>query len=312
MHLLIAGGTGFIGQYLTNCYIQRNDQVSIIGRSSSKINQLYNKQVTAISWDDFKANGKAIIQEVDLIINLSGAGIADKKWTPQQKEEIIKSRVEATQNLVNHCLQLKNPNLTLFNASAVGIYGTQPIPNHQIPTGLTESVPVHSAKAPGFAAQVVRAWEEAAYPAEQAGMRVIFLRFGTVLGQGGGALQRLLPLFRLGLGGKMGSGKQPFPWTSLPEIKHVIDFLIKHKEISGPVNVVSPHYTTQAEFAHSLGKFLGRPTFLTTPAWLIELAFGQLGDELLLEGQHVVPQVLLNHHYSFQHPTLKEALPQIL
>lgn len=312
MNILIAGGTGFIGRFLVEHYLKENHQITVLSRSIKKINKLFAETVTAVNWDTFESKGPEILKMQDLLLNLAGAGIADKRWTKSRKREIIESRTLTTQKIVNACIALGNNCPPLFNASAVGIYGTQePVPTG-LPPPLDETQKIDFDHPVDFSSKVTRLWEEKTHIARDHGIRVVNMRFGVVLGKNGGALAKMVMPFKFYLGGKIGSGKQPFSWISIVDLKRAIDFLFQHKEINGPVNIVSPHCVSQSELAAQIGKVLNKPSIMTTPALILRLAFGEMADELLLKGQHVFPKVLLDHGFKFQHPHIQLTLSNAL
>ena len=310
MHIIIAGGTGFIGQFMTKRYLQQRHQITIISRSLHKIQQQFADRVHGLDWTTVESKGNCVIKGADLIINLSGAGIANKRWSEARKQEIITSRTKPTKILAQLCAELGDASPPLFNASAIGIYGSQQLTHSRLPVGLDESHPTQQAS--GFANTVVQLWEQATQPAIDRGVRVVHTRFGVVCGKEGGALARLKQPFLLGLGGKIGSGQQAFSWICSVDLCRAIDFLFEHSAINGPVNIVSPNCVTQAELAKEMGKVLHRPTFIATPTLAIKLLFGQMGEEMLLNGQHVIPKILLAHGFTFQYPDITLALKYAL
>lgn len=307
MIILIAGGTGFIGQALTHYLASNQHTVIVLSRDPRKVQQIFGSKIESISWEHIELE---YIKKFDAIINLAGANIADQRWTEARQREILDSRIGPTELLSDYCTQLAATAPTLINASAVGIYDFIP------PTGFQkkfydEDSPINYNQFPHFLAKVARAWEKATWPARDAGVRVVNTRFGVVLGPQGGVLKKLLPMFRLGLGARIGSGQQPFPWVSLPEVVQAIDFSLKTPAIHGPVNIVSPEVISQAQFADTLAKVLHRPRLLTLPAFAIKCLFGQMGVELLLEGVAVKPSRLLAQNFQFKHIHLASALKQM-
>ncbi len=311
MKIIVAGGTGFIGQFIVNHYLNQQHQVTVIGRSLAKINKIFGARVIAKDWNTIRQTGIEYLSNKDLIINLAGSGIADQSWNKSRKQEIINSRVTPTELLAKLCSRLKESSPPLFNASAIGIYGTQDNVANNLPPALTENSTISYAKHE-FAQQVVKRWESATERATNADVRVLHLRFGVVLGKNGGALARLRWLYQLGLGGKVGSGQQPFSWIALPDLMRAIDFLFSNDSIQGAVNLTSPNCVTQKQFAKTMGEILKRPTFLSTPAFMLRKLYGQMADELLLNGQNVYPEVLLNQGFIFEMPELAQALKYAL
>lgn len=306
MHITIAGGTGFIGQFLVKGLLNEGHQLTVITRSRGKVQQLFGDRVTVLDWNTLRQYGSGTLVNCDLLINLCGAGIADERWSKARKQELITSRIKPTATLAKYCLELGAQAPALFNASAIGIYGTQKPRENDLPDALDEDAPMPN-RSMDFAQEIVQNWEAALKPAQLAGVRVVKMRFGVVLGHGG-ALKKLLPAYKLGLGGKLGSGQQPFSWICLIDILRALLFCYEHKDIHGAVNFVAPNCVTQAQFAKTLGTLLKRPTFLKTPEFVMQAAYGELADDLLLNGQHIVPKILLEHGFAFQYPTLKEAL----
>jgi len=244
-----------------------------------------------------------VLTDVDGVVHLAGAGIADKRWTEARRREVLDSRVDATTTVAEALAVVAavepRPRF-LISASAVGWYGD---------TGdreVDESAPAGN----GFLAEVCQRWEAAAQPAVDAGVRVVLPRTGLVLSRRGGLLGRLLPLFKLGLGGRLGSGEQFWPWISLLDEIAALRFLIE-TDLSGPVNLTGPEPVTNAEFTKTLGSVLGRPTLATVPGFALKLVVGDFAEEGILVGQRAVPRILTDAGFSFTHPTLREALEDI-
>ena len=296
LKMIVSGSTGLVGRAVVKYFRNAGAQVQGLVRPDSQPSNDSN----IICWDvkekqmDFKA-----LECMDAIIHLAGANIADKRWTEESKKEILASRVEGTKFLCESLLTVKNKPKVLFCASAVGFYG------YNAPQS-----DINEASAVGndFLANVCDEWEKATLPLQLAGVRVVNMRFGMVLSSNGGALAKMLPIFQLGLGGKLGSGKQHMSWIDVNEIPRIIAYLIDKPEIVGPVNFVSPGAVTNAEFTKALGKVIHRPTIFPVPAAGIKLLFGEMGESLLLNGVKVVPQKLLDSGYKFQYPEIEPAL----
>lgn len=308
MRITIAGGTGFIGRFITDHYLKQGHDVTVIGRSTDKIKQTFNNRVKALDWESLNTSS---LENTSLLINLTGANIADKRWSPKRKQEIVESRTQTTSILANLCAKLGVASPPLFNASAVGIYGIQRPQAAGLPPAFDETTSLDK-KTPCFASNIVKQWEAAAKPAQDKNVRVVFMRFGVVLGKDGGALTKIIMPFHYFLGGKIGSGHQPFSWVCIVDLCRAINFLLDHVEIKGPVNIVAPECVTQAQLAATIGKVLNKPSFMTTPNFMLKFAFGDMAKELLLNGQHVVPKVLLQNGFTFQYPDLKPALDYAL
>ncbi len=306
MHILIAGGTGFIGQALTKHFIQQKHQVSILGRSEAKIQQCFGDQVNALSWEVAGPKMLDCLSGVHLLINLTGANIGDQRWTDSRLAEITESRIEITEYLAKLCAELGQQSPVWFNASAIGIYD-HAVEEHE---QADENTPIKMTDKIGILDGIAKSWEQACQPAIDNGVRVVKLRFGVVLGKGG-ALNKMLPFFKLGLGGPVGSGDQAFPWISLHDVIRAIDFIYQHNAIDGPVNLVAPQQNNQKELAKALGLAISRPSFWPTPGCMIRLIYGQMGQDLLLRGTHVKPSLLLENKFIFEHANLHTALNSI-
>lgn len=308
MKIVIAGGTGFIGRAMIQRYLLAHHEIIVIGRSQAKIRSIFDQKIKAITWKNLQDHAKDI-ETADVIINLSGAGIGDARWTAERKAEILNSRINPTTAIVELCSQWGPHSPPLFNASAVGVYGLEPSSENGLPPALDEETALDfNAHVEDFVDFVARQWEMATWPAREAGVRVVNMRFGVVLGKDGGVLSKLKLPFLFGLGGKLGTGKQAFSWVALPDLLRAIDFLLAHPNITGPVNIVAPGCVTQEQFAHALARTLHRPAIIPTPKFMLELAFGQMAEELLLSGQHVVPTLLQKQGFKFEYPDIKSAL----
>ena len=238
---------------------------------------------------------------LDAIVNLCGANIGAQRWTKKRKEKLLRSRVKPTQAIIELCKQTQTTP-TLIQASGVGIY-----PSDDIKTSgraHTESDPTNPDKT-DFLSSLSNQWEASAQNDHQ---RIVILRFGVVCNPNGGAIGAMLPIFKLGLGGPIGSGQQPFPWVALNDAVHIIEFCLNTPEITGPVNVVSPILISQKQLASALGKQLRRPAIIPLPTWMVTLLFGEMGRTLLLQGQRVYPKKLLDHGYEFLASTITAAL----
>jgi len=294
MKIAISGTGGLVGSALKRELAARAYVISEITR------QRRAKQPGSIYYDlKQKTIDLAAFEGQDVVIHLAGANISGKRWSSAYKKEILDSRVESTAVLVKAMKKLTRRPKLFICASAVGYYG-----NHD-PSVIVHE---HSQNGHGFLADVTREWENASAELVNLGVRVVHLRFGVILSRKGGALAKMLPAFNLGLGGVLGSGQQMMSWVALDEISSIVDFIINHDNISGPVNAVSPQAVTNQMFTKVLGEAIHRPTVFPVPAFMIKLLFGQMGQELLLEGVHVKPEVLLKAGYQFKYPTLIQAL----
>ena len=292
--IAIAGASGTIGKALEKFLIQKGDSVKrLVRRDEIDDSEIF--------WDPDSNNldPKRLIG-IDAIVNLGGVGIGDKRWSQKRVEQILSSRTRGTKLISKTLSDLKSENgpNTLINASAIGYYGSSGSAHLTEETGLGE----------GFLADVCSKWEESTREAEKAGIRVAYARTGIVLSASGGLLKKLLPLFKLGLGGQIGSGKQIMSWISIRDEVSAISWLIE-KELEGAVNLVSPEPASNLEFTKTLGALLGRPTILKVPSSALNLLYGrQLVEEIMLSSQFVVPKKLVDSNFSFSDPSLEEAL----
>lgn len=241
------------------------------------------------------------LSRVDAVINLAGEGIADKRWTDKRKQVLRDSRVQSTWLLARTLGGLDSPPKVLVNASAVGYYGDRG----------EEAVFEESPPGRGFLAELCQAWEAATRPAADRGIRVVMPRFGIVLTPEGGALARLLPIFRSGVGGRLGSGMQFMPWIAMQDAVSVLRFLMGAQQVSGPVNAVAPEATTNELFTDTLAHVLRRPAFLPVPNFALRTVFGEL-SQTLLEGANVRPKVLELSGFRFDYPRLEDALEALV
>ena len=292
MNILITGGTGFIGSTITKFFLQQNNYITILSRGRSKV---LNPVRVIESINQINANEK-----INIIINLAGSPI-NKKWNKTYKEILISSRVEVTKSLITLIKALKEKPDLLISASAIGYYGTQ---NNKY---LDET----SSYIDDFTHELCNLWELEAQKAQELGVRTCITRLGVVLGKNGGALEKILPLFKLGLGGNICSGKQFFSWIHLDDVIGIFNFLISNKEQQGIYNLTSPSPTTNSQFTKALSRTLKRPDFFTVPSFLIKMVFGEMGDKLLLNGSAVYPKKLLDNGYEFKFKTIESALKNI-
>lgn len=292
--IVIAGASGTIGTALEKYLLEKGNSVKRLVRRG-ELND------SEIFWDpkNNKLDPKRLTG-IDAIVNLAGVGIGDKKWSQKRMDQILQSRIKATELLSETLSGLKSDNgpAVLINASAIGYYGS---------TGTTR-ITEETKQGEGFLALVCSEWERSTREAEKAGIRVAHARTGVVLSSSGGLLKRLLPLFKLGIGGQIGSGKQMMSWISLRDEISAISWMLE-KEIEGAVNLVSPEPASNLEFTKTLGSLLKRPTILKVPTAALNLLYGkQLVEELMLSSQSVFPKKLLDNNFSFLDASLKDAL----
>ncbi len=295
MKIFLLGGTGFIGSFLTRYFLNKGNKVFLLVRNFKKVRKLP-PGIEIVLGDPLKGgNWQSLIPECDLIINLVGETIF-KRWTQEYKKCLWDSRILSTQNVVS-ALTEKN---VLFNASAVGYYGDrgeEELTEESLPGNL-------------FVSELCKVWEEEAKEGEKKGAKVIIGRFGIVLGQGGGMLSVILPIFKLGLGGKLGSGHQWFPWIHIEDLARAIDFLYNEKAF-GVFNITSPELIRNQEMTQILGKLLKRPTPFPVPKRAIKFLYGELA-EVIMASAKVLPKRLLELGFSFKYPFFEQALRECL
>lgn len=308
MARIITGATGLVGKHLVDHWLSKNEQLIIVGRSLEKIQREFGNAVQGITWE---ALTPELLKNADVVVNLAGENIANGRWTSERKKTIINSRIEGTAALIKLLNMLGNDAPPLFNASAIGIYGLQPSTTQGLPPALDETFPTETMANADFLAQVGHAWENAALGTSK--VRVVLLRFGVVLASEGGALPQMIRPFKFFMGGRIGTGHQPFSWIAIDDVVRAIDFLLAQKDSQGPFNLVAPQCISQAELAEAIGRILHRPSFMRTPAIVLQTVFGkELADDLLLNGQHVYPRRLLELGFKFKYPDINSALRTIL
>jgi uncharacterized protein len=296
--VVLSGASGMLGAAL---------QRSLTAGKRQTI-QLIRRSPTAqghVRWDptsDQPLADPSLLEGIGAAIHLSGASVAGHRWTQAYRREMTASRVDSTRRLATALARLRQPPASLLVASAIGIYGDRG------DVVLDES----STPGSGFLAGLCRQWEAAAEPAVQAGIRVVHLRFGVVLGRGKGALQQMLPAFRVGLGARLGSGRQWMSWISLEDAVNAVTFLLERQDLAGVVNVTGPNPVTNSEFTRALGRQLGKPAFLAVPAFAARLIFGQMADEALLASARVKPAKLIDAGFPFSTPEIDGALQAAL
>jgi uncharacterized protein len=292
--IAISGSTGLIGSALVESLRRDGHRIRRITRSETGTRSEH------VAWNpDTETLDPAALEGVDAVIHLAGENVGER-WTEEKKRKIRDSRVKGTRLLAAAIASLERRPQVMVNAGGIGIYGDR---GDEV---LDESTALGPAT--DFLAQVGREWEGAAEPAERHGIRVVKLRMGVVLSPTGGALERLLLPFRMGVGGKLGSGKQWMSWVAMTDVVEAIRFALANPGLQGPINLVAPEPVTNAEFTRALGRVLGRPTLFTVPAPALQLVFGEMAGGTLLASQRAVPRRLLEAGFEFRYPTLDEAL----
>lgn len=297
MKIAITGGTGFVGKELTNLLLSEGHHVYILTRSDKKSDS----SVTYVPWLKQGAKPEEQLGGIDAFVNLAGTSINEGRWTEEQKKKIYQSRMDATNEVLRIIEALPQKPTVLVNASAVGIYPTS---KHKT---YTEDSPE---RADDFLAKTVEDWESKAKEAEKFGVRVAYGRFGVILGKDEGALPLMALPYKLFIGGKVGTGKQWLSWVHVKDVARALYFAITTDELEGPFNVTAPRPLRNDEFGRTLGEVLHRPHAIPAPSFALKAALGEK-SQLVLEGQQVLPEVLLQHGFQFEFPTAKEALTHL-
>lgn len=296
MKIVLTGASGLIGSAL----------VPALRADGHEVVRLVRRQPAAADearWDPgARTIDDAALQGCDAVVNLAGAGVGDHRWTRTYKRKVLASRVDGTTTISTAVAGMDRPPSVLLSASAIGYYGD---------TGARE-VDETARSGDGFLAGVTREWEACTSAAQEAGIRVAHLRTGIVLSASGGALGRVLPLFKLGVGGRLGSGRQFVSWISLADEVAAIRFLLTAQQVSGPVNLVAPQPVTNAVYTRAVARAVHRPAVLPVPGFVLRLVLGGFAGEAVLAGQRVLPRVLTEAGYPFRHADLDSALREIL
>lgn len=298
MHYLITGGTGFIGRNLCAFLLKKGHTVTVLTRNAKTAHKNVRATIPCVE----SLQQLSTTPVVDIIVNLAGQSLASHRWTDDFKKILIDSRVNTTESILRYIEKTAKKPRLLISGSAIGFYG---------PKG-DEKLLESSEPTPSFTHDLCAKWEQTAEQATHMGVRVCLLRTGLVLGANGGMLQEILPTFKWGFGGPWGQGIQWMSWIHLLDLLHIILYLSEHESLQGPVNVTAPYPVQNQEFATILARALHRPSLLKMPASLLRGIFGGMAEELLLSGQRVIPQKLLESSYVFQFPHLKTALKDIL
>ncbi|MDA1274928.1 MAG: TIGR01777 family oxidoreductase [Verrucomicrobia bacterium] len=297
MKILISGSSGLIGSALASHLSRRGDTVVRLVRRE------LHGSVDTCFWDP---SGNILkvsdVEGFDSVVHLAGENLASRRWSKFGMAVIRESRVGSTRLLCTRLAELEHPPKVLISASAIGIYGSR---GDEV---LTEESPIGE----GFLAELGQAWEDAARPAIEAGIRVVFPRFGIVLSARGGALKKMLPPFRFGMGGPLGNGRQFWSWIAIDDAISALCHLLSRDVLRGPVNLVAPQPVSNSEFTRTLGNVLSRPAVIPVPPFILRLALGRMADEALLSSSRVVPSVLKKSGFSFLYPELRSAFQSCL
>jgi len=297
MRILISGSHGLVGSALIELLTRNGHEIVRLVRHEPK------SGAAEVLWNPEKGIiDKERLEGFEAVVHLAGENIAEGRWTSEKKRAILESRVKGTTLLSETLATLKTPPAVLLSATAIGYYGNR---GDEL---LTET----SAPGNDFLAHVCQQWENATKPASEKGIRTVLSRFGIILDANGGALAKMLTPFQMGVGGRIGNGKQWMSWIALDDVAGAIQFMLRDRFVNGPVNFVAPHPVTNAEFTKTLGSVLSRPTFIPVPAFGVRLAFGEMADALLLSSQRVVPEVLQARGFAFAWPRLELTLKHLL
>ncbi|WP_242602193.1 TIGR01777 family oxidoreductase [Legionella nagasakiensis] len=300
MNILLAGGTGFIGSELVDSF-HAEHQITVLGRDHHHIQRVFGKRVQACTWQRLSSLEAG---HYDVVINLCGHNIAASRWTESAKKLIIESRVKTNAMLIQWLIDHQcKPHY--YSANAVGIYGVQ---DKDTSHAFDEDSPIDFDHPRDFLSEVGIRWQKSLQPAIDYGMPVTITRFGVVLKSGQGMLKKLAPSFNLSLGSIIGDGEQIISWVHIADVIRAFHFLLEHPDLIGAFNITSPNPVPQKEFARLLAKAMHRPLFLKTPAFVIRLLFGEMGECLINRGQRVVPKRLPEEGFKFAYPDLEEAL----
>ena len=294
MKALVTGATGFIGRHL----VRSLEKPVVLSRSPERATRALGSDVRAFAWDT--AEGPPVaesLEDVTAVFHLAGEPVAEGRWTTERRRRIVASRVEGTRHLVEAMAARETRPDVLVSASAVGYYGSAG------DRELDESSPAGD----DFLAEVSTVWEREAVAATELGVRVVVLRIGVVIGRGGGALGKMLPPFKLGLGARLGSGAQWVPWIHVSDVVGLMLFVAARDDVSGPVNATAPHPVTNRELTKTLGAAIGRPTVFAAPELALRIMLGGFAG-VLLSSQRVMPKVALDRGYEFRYPEIEPAL----
>ncbi|MEM8812414.1 MAG: TIGR01777 family oxidoreductase [Pseudomonadota bacterium] len=300
--ICITGASGLVGSRIARRLHEIGSRVIVVGRSPDRLPKRFTFAEACLGWEDLATHPMA---EVSAIINLAGASVMAERWTPAYKAKMMSSRIDATRSCVEICKSA--PHVDLLNASAISAYGFYVEDGH----AFGENDVGRRFGRETFLQELIDAWEQATEPAKDAGARVLLLRLGVVFTPDDAVLKLFSRLFRLFVGGPVGTGRQVMSWISVEDLVSALIFLLERRDIAGPVNLVSPGACRNAAFALAMGSALGRPSLVRTPSFVIKALMGQMGDELVLHGQRVAPGKLLEAGFAFDHADIADYLKDV-
>ncbi|AMO86920.1 Epimerase family protein [Solibacillus isronensis B3W22] len=294
MKVAIAGGTGMVGRRLSKLLLEKGHEVIILTRGEQQVKN----NIHYVQWLNDDSTPELFMENTDAFVNLAGVSLNEGRWTDEQKQKILSSRIESTDEVIRILQNLMDKPKVLINASAVGIY---PVSEKAV---YTEQAPE---KASDFLGSVVVQWEERAMQAQQLGIRTCLTRFGVILEKGEGALPMMILPYKLGVGGTIGSGRQWLSWIHVEDVARAILFAIENDTLSGPINFTTPNVKRMKQFGQSISHALKRPHWFPVPSIALKIALGEK-SMLVLEGQHVLPEKLLNANFEFKFISVEDAI----
>ena len=302
MRIIIAGGSGFIGQALAPHLVNAGHQVIVLSRNPQQTRSQFKNEIKCLRWKDFDPSAwYSELESTDIIINLIGENISQWPWTNKLKKQILNSRLKAGQTITQAIKKARNKPRILIQSSATGFYGSN---NYD---RLTEDAPAGI----GFLADVCQKWEKSSAGIEAQGVKHIIIRTGLVLGNNGGLLKKMIIPFRLFIGGPIGSGKQILPWIHIKDVVDAIRFIIEKNIDMIVYNLCAPNPVNMNTFARTLAKTINRPVLFKVPEFIVKIVFGEMGRETILAGQNAIPKALIDSGYNFKYPKIQNAISDL-
>jgi len=302
MRVVITGGSGLIGRSLSRELANAGCEVIVLSRRASQIRESFEPHARTVHWDALTSNGWLKFAENAAIVNLAGENIGSGRWTPEKKYRIVRSRLNAANAVVEAVNKTSKKPTVIIQASGIGYYG------HRGDEVLDEN----SSGGTGFLADIAEQWEQAIQPVCNSNLRCVIIRIAPVLASDGGFMARVLPPFRMFLGGHPGPGIQWFPWIHIEDLTAAIHFLIEDRNLTGVFNLTSPNPVLAKDFYDTLGKIMNRPAICPMPAFILKVLLGEMATELLLSGQKALPARLISAGYKFKYPDAESALQDII